>query len=68
MRCIEIEVCIKQVLITSVSSSDYSYLQFAFDFMTLTHNIKISYFEQKRKSYLKGRVKKKSKNMMEFSI
>ena len=41
----------KQVLITSVSSSEHSYLQFTFDFMTLTQNFNISYFEQKRKSY-----------------
>ena len=38
----------KQVLvITSVSSSEHSYLQFTFDFMTLTQNFNISYFEQK---------------------
>ena len=42
----------EQVLITSVSSSDHSYLQFTFDFMTFTQNINISYFEHKRKSYL----------------
>ena len=41
-----------QVLITSVSSSDHPYLQFTFDFMTLIQNFNISYFEQKRKSYL----------------
>ena len=40
-----------QVLITSVSSSDHPYLQFTFDFMTLTQNFNISYFEQKRKIY-----------------
>ena len=42
----------QQVLITSVSTSDHSYLQFTFDFMTLTQNFNINYFEQKRKSYL----------------
>ena len=42
----------EQVLITSVSSSEHSYLQFTFDFMTLTQNLDISYFEQKRKYYL----------------
>ena len=41
-----------EVLITSVSSSDHSYLQFTFDFMTLTQNFNISYFKQKRKSHL----------------
>ena len=40
----------EQVLITSVSSSDHFYLQFSFDFMILTQNFSISYFEQK--SYL----------------
>ena len=37
----------KQVLITSVSSLDHSYLQFTFDFMTLTQKFTISYFKQK---------------------
>ena len=36
----------ESVLITSVSSSDHSYLQFTFDFMTLTQNFNLSYFEQ----------------------
>ena len=36
----------KYVLITSVSSSDRSYLQFTFDFMTLTQNINISYLNK----------------------
>ena len=39
-------VSIQQVLITSVSSSDHSYLQFTFDFMTLTQNINISYLNK----------------------
>ena len=39
----------QQVLITSVSSSDHSYLQFNLTlFMTLNQNFNISYFEQKR--------------------
>ena len=42
----------EQVLITSVSSSDHSYLQFTFDFMNSTQKFNMSYFEQKRKSYL----------------
>ena len=46
IQIIILQELLKQVLITSVSSSDHSYLQFTFDFMTLTQNINISYLNK----------------------
>ena len=47
-----VKLNVKQVLITSVSSSDHSYLQFTFDFMTSTQNFNIIVILNKKESLM----------------